>query len=915
MEKNQQNMQLDRPRLLLPEGSTARRWWFYMAVLALAGLGAWGSFITAFQLPVFPTALVAAGLLSCALTVWLQLAARRWRPVALLVWVVWLLLAVFLFNLASHGAVNVVNRMLDCYGNRLNYDLPVLRMSYLPGMIPSAEAECTVFLLLLQFPFYWLMSHMLAKRRSSLGPFALTGILLLFPMSFSIVPAGWALAALLMFWCMLLLVAPILGGREGLLGHSERYKASGAASARPGTLLLLPAIGLCMLAVFLVCSPEHYQRPKLVDDLRYGVEDGFGTVSFMRGGQGNSNKQVVLTGMGGRSYTGETMLRVKFEWGVPESTQGSLPAKEYLKSFVGSRYTGQSWERLAPEDCQELDSLTLQAQNQLTAIRDQLYVRNMDFAYDYRLLVENVQANPRCVYVPVGLSSTQEELAGFDMEYVDDGYVKSGNFLSGTKEYSLHGISLPNAWNYFSRMASLMYYRLGSDAHPERYTSPLGSRGSAHLGNFSGGYYGSQLSNGGFDEGYYGYEEVEITEKLYRPMVESLEAQGQAGGPNWNEDLWKIDPQGGAYQQLSPEDRALVQDLEAYNDFVYRHYLQVPEELEEYLDLFRETFGLNPYSTPEESYCYRDGAVYFADEIAQTFQTYFTYSLSPPEPKLGEDFVEFFLDQSHEGYCVHFATAAVLLLRSAGYPARYAEGYAVPCLQDGWLDIPDYNAHAWVEVYCGGTGWVPVEVTPASTDNPAVYFDATMPEDPQEYIATPQPAEAMPTVPPRRNRPREDLLPEEEAGASPRATATPSPTPGGSSGGGSGQGTGGDRSFLPVMAGCLGLLAAVACGLLLNRVLRIAARKKALSQQDRNQAALKAYGYLLKLYQWEALCGQREEPPERWKELAEKARFGRGMLTADELDELAEDGEKLAKKLRTQLTKLQKLRCWLSGLI
>ena len=108
MEKNQQNMQLDRPRLLLPEGSTARRWWFYMAVLALAGLGAWGSFITAFQLPVFPTALVAAGLLSCALTVWLQLAARRWRPVALLVWVVWLLLAVFLSCLIAWSPLSQV---------------------------------------------------------------------------------------------------------------------------------------------------------------------------------------------------------------------------------------------------------------------------------------------------------------------------------------------------------------------------------------------------------------------------------------------------------------------------------------------------------------------------------------------------------------------------------------------------------------------------------------------------------------------------------------------------------------------------------------------------------------------------------------------------------------------------------------
>ena len=114
---------------------------------------------------------------------------------------------------------------------------------------------------------------------------------------------------------------------------------------------------------------------------------------------------------------------------------------------------------------------------------------------------------------------------------------------------------------------------------------------------------------------------------------------------------------------------------------------------------------------------------------------------------------------------------------------------------------------------------------------------------------------------------------------------------------------------------CCGLLLAAA-GLLLSRSLRRRSRAKALARPDRNQAALSAYALLLELYQWEALCGLREEPPPRWKELAEKARFGRGMLSEEELRELTAAAEQLRQKLLAQLPWLTRLRCkYIFGLI
>ena len=68
---------------------------------------------------------------------------------------------------------------------------------------------------------------------------------------------------------------------------------------------------------------------------------------------------------------------------------------------------------------------------------------------------------------------------------------------------------------------------------------------------------------------------------------------------------------------------------------------------------------------------------------------------------------------------MHFASAGALILQSLGVPARYASGYVVePSAfhkeKKGYqADVPDYNAHAWVEIYLENIGWVPVEMTPA----------------------------------------------------------------------------------------------------------------------------------------------------------------------------------------------------------
>ena len=113
------------------------------------------------------------------------------------------------------------------------------------------------------------------------------------------------------------------------------------------------------------------------------------------------------------------------------------------------------------------------------------------------------------------------------------------------------------------------------------------------------------------------------------------------------------------------------------------------------------------------------------------------YSLTPPTPSRGEDFIGHFLMGEREGYCVHFATAFTIFARLHGIHARYVSGYLVHFpvtsldaiitgldeLEDPDLDaaelvtteavVTGLAAHTWAEVWLGEHGWTTWEATPA----------------------------------------------------------------------------------------------------------------------------------------------------------------------------------------------------------
>jgi transglutaminase-like putative cysteine protease len=166
-------------------------------------------------------------------------------------------------------------------------------------------------------------------------------------------------------------------------------------------------------------------------------------------------------------------------------------------------------------------------------------------------------------------------------------------------------------------------------------------------------------------------------------------------------------------QQLAPTQAELEASPRDENPLM-QTWLQLPNyspAVQTYLDnTIRTIFGAaarNPRAPSVSQY-----------EIARRIHDYFTdsqngfvYSLQTKDGSSGSDIVDFL--QNKTGFCQQYAAAMGILLRRVGVPARVVLGYAheVPD-QNGNFKVTSKDAHAWVEVYFSGIGWVPFDPTP-----------------------------------------------------------------------------------------------------------------------------------------------------------------------------------------------------------
>ncbi len=150
---------------------------------------------------------------------------------------------------------------------------------------------------------------------------------------------------------------------------------------------------------------------------------------------------------------------------------------------------------------------------------------------------------------------------------------------------------------------------------------------------------------------------------------------------------------------LSDEERE-------YRSYVYSNYLQIPDSTNAYMWRIVHRKGW----TPTTAGIYKAVEDYIASSV--------TYSLEYDKSMDKEsDVIVAFLDEYKTGVCQHYASAAVLLYRSIGIPARRVDGYAANTEANTAVNVTASNAHSWVEVYVDGVGWCPIDPTKRSYAN------------------------------------------------------------------------------------------------------------------------------------------------------------------------------------------------------
>ncbi len=108
----------------------------------------------------------------------------------------------------------------------------------------------------------------------------------------------------------------------------------------------------------------------------------------------------------------------------------------------------------------------------------------------------------------------------------------------------------------------------------------------------------------------------------------------------------------------------------------------------------------------------------------------FRYEELPPQGA-GPPLVDF-VERTRAGYCQHYAGAMALMLRFIGIPARVAVGFTAGTWKSGVWTVTDHQAHAWVEVWFAGHGWLAFDPTPGRGLLSAVY---TLASDSADAVA------------------------------------------------------------------------------------------------------------------------------------------------------------------------------------
>lgn len=378
----------------------------------------------------------------------------------------------------------------------------------------------------------------------------------------------------------------------------------------------------------------------------------------------------------------------------------SYPTAVYLRAWVSDSYSNNKWASssssnvgvsVLPEEITELFYTVVDIDANVIADREKADTGCADRGF----IKEYVTVKSDALSGGTGLlASRYSTLYGITEPNSGESYKKGYRLKEGvgTAELSMRGAAYGTA-AYSANYRNVVLSKLDNDMIIYETVLPH-IKDYARM-KFSAGVSDDQLQNR------YLYADMIIKEtlashSLYLPA-----------GSLWNRLRDMRDDDLSAFMKK-------LDEIEKYENYVYENCVSVPWSDEATLNTAAvSAFGGGAGERPSEIFAAANKTARYLAKICE-------YDLSPEGYTDRGSYVAQFLTTAKSGYCVQYASAAALMLRTAGIPTRYVDGFLAADFHAKAgryeCEVLDSNAHAWIEAYVRGYGWMTFEMTAPMLD-------------------------------------------------------------------------------------------------------------------------------------------------------------------------------------------------------
>lgn len=637
-------------------------------------------FLYAFSVSVSYPVLAAVG---AALCVWFTFIFeyRAWDRYRFFVLLFSIMLWCFGILLAQDAFKKGLLYTFNCVAGQMN-------RTYQSGitLISDAGTGATIFFIFLFFMVAWLMAEAVIKRQDgAMFLFVAFPVVICSLLSGGRISKGAYFVLLLGFLCTY--AGSSVRVRRKLWGKDDEavFDTNVKEARRVANMLAAFCAGfgaVVVLFAFFVVRPAVNAPLSVVSDVTAPVKNSGlqflyrflpqvsgGRLNLSLEGVGGGVSDGVLGDVDGTAYDEVESLKVT----VSEKPTEIL----YLKGYVGADYTQNRWSM------GDADSLTDAALNWKTDGDSLLYIQNMPFL--------------RMMYVQsrMGGDFASGDAALDGSGAVDGSDAGEMSEAVSSRTISVERLNANTAYTYVPYQAYLNDYYdiMGGDCSVQGQTAQ--------------------------DDRYEYFESSAYIDTMKKWM------DVDAGSTEAGTGAFKAGDTADAGSD-SRNHQNMLDELEAsYESYVNTHYTDVPESQKRIEKLCKKKKkewdkklegNLSDTQKQDLSYEKIDDVKNF---VVRTLWERCEFSKSASRISDDEDYIERFMFEKKKGDSTAFASAAVVMFRSCGIPARYVVGYAAPAnLFSGQADgsymavLQDDNAHAWVEIYMPDCGWTPVETTP-----------------------------------------------------------------------------------------------------------------------------------------------------------------------------------------------------------